>query len=274
MRRSLLAVLVVVGVGSLLAGQAGAAALFSSDFEGLAAGALAGQTPWIQGGYSSTPADIEPWFSDALVVAEPGNPSNHVAEFFGDQSSGPVPGSAAGVVVTVDPNQDITFSQQTYYSSTLNANEQRSLLFTLLNSTGGPFWNGNMNLTFGTYSYYQNIALAPGQAAWSLVDSAGNWHSLAVPMDTWTTASVTFHMADKTADLSVTANGTTSKLTGIGASYLGLPADYQTKYNLSTDGFGTGAILLDNVSITQVPEPVTLSMLVLGGMGMLLRRRK
>jgi hypothetical protein len=271
MKRFLLMILVVTSVG-LLAAQTDAATLFSTDFQALAPGGLFGQAPWIQGGYSSTPSDIEPWFSNALVTADPSIPSNQVAKFIGDQSQGPVPGSDAGVVVTVDPNQDITFSQQTYYDSALNANEQRSLLFTLLNSTGGPFWNGNMNLTFGTYSYYQNIDLGAGQAAWSLVDSGGSWHSLAVPMDTWTTASVTFHMADSTADLSVTANGSTVTLTGIGASYLSLPPDGQTKYNLSTDGYGTGALFLDNVSITQVPEPVTMALLAFGGLALLRRR--
>jgi hypothetical protein len=291
MRKPLLVIMVGAGVAFLLAGSAGAA-VFTADFESpaytsgampnvadavgqrlpAAANALTGQGPWGIGGYTSNPAEVgEPWFNDAFVVADPSNAGNHVAAFFGDQTSGPVAGSGASVVLTVDPNQDITFTQDAYYSSTLNAGLNRSLLFTLLSSSGGPGWNGNMNVSFGTYGYYlNNISLGANEAAWSMWDSnAGTGRSLAVPMDTWTTASVTFHVADKTADFSVTANGVTNTLTGLGASYMDMT---QTKYNLSVDGNGaTGAILLDNVVIT--PEPATMILLTISGVGLLLRRR-
>ena len=282
MRKSLLTILVVTGVG-LLAAQAGA---FTTGFDaGYTVGSLWGQPSgsgpvWDSSVYSSNPAGSgDTWLSAAQVAADPTNPSNQVARFYGDCSGGSVHGAAASVVVAVGNAQDITFSQAGYFDSTNSATQ--SLCMSVLQMDGSGQWGGNQNFTFGNYGYFvkrydaaTQAALEQGLVAWSLWDtSVSNYQSIFVPKDTWATADVTFHVATLTADLTVTANGVTQQMLGIPASYVGTGVvNGQTRYDMYTDGESNvvGNILLDNVAIT--PEPATMILLALGSLAIIRRR--
>lgn len=288
MKRSLLTILVVTSVGLLLAAQAGAATVYSSGFDaGYTAGPLWGQPAasspqWDSSVYSSNPSGSgDPWLSSPNVIADPTNASNQAAQFYGDCSGGAVHGAAASVVVPVNNTQDITFSQSAYYNSSNTAGQ--SLCMSALQLDGSGQWGGNQNLTFGNYGYFVEHynsevwdALQNGMVAWSLWDTtAGNYRSILVPKDTWATADATFHMATLTADLAVTANGITQQILGIPASYVSSGVvNGQTRYDMYTDGDTNvvGSILLDNVQITQVPEPATMALLAFGGLALLRRR--
>jgi hypothetical protein len=281
MRKSLLTVLVVFGVG-LLAAQAGA---YVTGFDaGYTPGALVGQPgasspQWDYSAYSSNPAGAgDSWLSSANVVADPTNASNQVAQFYGDCSGGATHGASASVVIPASATGNITFTQSGYFDSA-HVGTQSLCISTLAN--GGCQWGGSQNLTFGNYGYFVKRydqatadALAAGNVAWSLWDdSAGNYDSIFVPMNTWATASVTFHMATGTADLVVTDAAGTQQILGIATSYIsGGVIGGQTRYDAYTDGDGgvVGNIYLDNVVVT--PEPMTLTLLALGGLAIIRRR--
>lgn len=282
MRKSLITILVVTGVG-LLAAQAGA---YTTGFDaGFTPGALVGQPAgsgpvWDYSAYGSNPAGSgDSWLSSADVAADPTNAGNQVARFFGDCSGGTVHGASASVVVSVGSSQDITFSQAAYFDSTNSATQ--SLCMSAL-TTGGGQWGGAQNLTFGNYGYFVKRydatiwdGLVAGNVAWSLWNSStGNFESILVPKDTWATADVTFHLATQTADLVVTANGATQQILAIPVAYIGGSGlvGGQTRYDMYTDGDTNvaGNILLDNVVIT--PEPATMILLALGGLAIIRRR--
>lgn len=289
MYRSSLTILAAAGIALLLAAPAGAVTAYSTGFDaGYAPGALVGQPAgaspqWDYSAYSSNPGGAgDPWLSSANVAADPTDAANQVASFFGDCSGGAVHGASASVVVSgLSGSQDITFSQSAYFEASHSASQ--SLCMSALQFDGSGQWGGNQNLTFGNYGYFVKRydaaaweALQNGMVAWSLWNtSAGNYESIFVPKGTWATADVTFHMATQTADLVVTADGSTQQILGIPTSYVSTGVlNGQTRYDMYTDGESNvvGNILLDNVQITQVPEPMTLALLSLGGLALLRRR--
>lgn len=287
MRKSSLAVLAVLSIG-LLAAQAGAVTVYSADFDaGYTVGPLWGQPadsgqPWDSSVYSSNPAGTgDTWLSNPNVIVDPTNAANQVVQFYGDCSGGEVHGAAASVVVSADAAKDITFSQSAYFDSSTTAGA--SLCMSVLSANGGCQWGGNQNLTFGNYSYFVKHydatvwdGIQSGLVAWSLWNSdTGNYESILVPKDTWATAEVTFHVDTLTADLVVTANGVTQQLLGIPTAYIvDSVIGGQTRYDIYTDGDTNvvANLLLDNVQITQVPEPMTLALLALGGAALLRRK--
>ncbi len=114
MRGSLLSVLVVVAVGFLLVAQAGAATVFSADFDaGYSAGPLWGQpaaasVQWDSSAYNSNPAGSgDTWLSDPNVMADPTNAANQVMQGYGDCTGGTIHGTGASVVVSVNDANDI-----------------------------------------------------------------------------------------------------------------------------------------------------------------------
>ncbi len=279
------AVVALLLIGSV---QVGAATVYSTGFDaGYTPGGLWGQPgasspQWDSSAYSSNPSGSgDTWLSNPNVIVDPTNASNQVAQFYGDCSGGAVHGAAGSVVFSANSTQDITFSQSAYFDSANSGGQ--SLCMAALATDGSTQWGGNQNLTFGNYGYFVKRydqatldALASGLVAWSLWNTdTGNYDSLFVAKDTWATADVTFHMATQTADLSVTANNVTQQLLGIPTTYVSTGIiGGQTRYDMYTDGDTdvVGNILLDNVQITQVPEPVTMALLALGGLALIRRR--
>lgn len=283
MRACQSAVMIVAAV-ALLALPVGAS-VFNADFEaGYTSGPLptgplspvglypdigtglfgkpAGQSPnWNANGWSSDPNEPNDTWppNDAFVTVDPANPNNHVAAFVGDSSGGPVRPSSIGSKMTLNTANDITFSQKAYYPSVMNTGEHRVLVINFL----------PIGLYFGTSGYFGD-----GQLGWTL--DANGWNIAHVTPDAWHEAVVTVHLAAGTVDFSVDgAPIVTGKAVNLG-SFAG-PAKYNaysdnTNVNFGAGGNDYGAIFLDDVQVSQVPEPLSLGLLALGGAALLRRQ--
>ncbi len=290
MGKSVCTLLVLAGVGLLFAGPAVAGVVFSSDFEAptYTSGAIpdtgtpqvlvdfgtwstykfpdggtgiigkpVGQSPqWAAGGYSSDPTEAgDVWLNDAFVSPDPVNAGNNMAAFVGSSSQGPINASGASVLVDLNTADDIVLSLQTYYPSERNAGGGPTAVMAFMSTS----------LNFGSSGYFGQGSL--------FFNFQGT--SYTVTPDVWHTAAVTIHPGASTADFAIDGATMASDVAVNLGSFTGL-----AKFNVYMDdpGWpadnGDGAIFMDNVVISQVPEPASLSLLVLAGMGALLRRRK
>lgn len=289
MRMSLLTVLAVLGVGLLLA-PAGAA-VFSADFEAptYTTGAIpdastpqvyydfggwgtnkfpplgneiigkpVGSTQWDFGGYDSNPAnggDI--WQNTAFVTVDPVNPANHVAAFVGGSSQGPINASGAGVLVGLNTTNDITLSFQMFYPSARNDPS----------TPVAAMYFMNQNLTFGTSHMFS------GQWDGTLCFNFNGTDYL-VSKDAWHTAALTINPTTSKASFSVDGNSVVSNATVDLGGFSGLARFnyYQDDPEWFRQNNPNGALLMDNFSIAQTPEPMTLTLLALGGLAIIRRR--
>jgi len=195
-----------------------------------------------------------------------------------------IPSTSVSVTAPMPAEPTLVFSVKAYYPSAANAGSAPS---TLLN-VGGRW--GNF-LNFGTMGYFSNGQ--NGNPNWCL-DQWGSAMAISqdVTPDTWSTATVTVHLnqgdpTTSTVDFSV--DGTSVETGAVfdatcftgGQFAFNVVQDDQiwaSNTDLLSGGLGSTMYLADlqvsSPEYTATPEPATMALLALGGLGVLLRRRK
>jgi hypothetical protein len=230
--------------------------VFSADFES--------PDYTLGGGIYNKPTGQTPnwdflYDQDPAVVLDPSGGTNQCTKWVGDYTGGPSPTDVA-VTLALGTDKDLELRQSCLTSSADGTPASRELVWTLASmglriSYGGGFYTG-----------YDS------GNRWAVSDGSVRTVSDELADDVWHESVLTVHWAASTYDFVVDG---VDVVTG-GAFAAGSGLTEYDPWSEDEDGTGLGALYLDNVRITQVPEPVTMGMLALGmfGIAALRRRRK